>query len=51
MGFVSLLRLHIHQYSEAMKRRDEARRLGDSLDTRGLSHDQNELAAELEERS
>ena len=51
MGFVSLLRLHTHQYSEAMKRRDEARRLGDSLDARGLSHDQNELAAELEERA
>ena len=51
MGFVSLLRLHTHQYSEAMKRRDEARRLGDSLDARGLSHDQNELAAELEKRA
>jgi hypothetical protein len=51
MGFVSLLRLHTHQYSEAMKRRDEARRLGDSLDARGLSHDQDELAAELEERA
>jgi hypothetical protein len=43
MGFVSLLRLHTHQFSEAMKRRDEAHRLGDSLDARGLSHDQDVL--------
>jgi hypothetical protein len=48
MGVVSLLRRYTYQWFEAMRRRDEARVLANSLDARGLSNDQDELAAELE---